>query len=124
MAPRPGLRLMEDVLSRIGQTNKGATLLPTEEIVRLAKHLGVDFGFGDPKHRIRYYIKIGLLPHQVRKPKYAGESTTVGHLPVSTVKTLSRIQELKEEGSTYKEIAEVLIGEEYGGILREAGVIY
>ena len=43
------------------------TLIPTKKIIELAQRLGVDFGAGNPEERIRYYIKLGLLPHAVRK---------------------------------------------------------
>lgn len=47
------------------------TLLPTSEIISLAKKGGVNFGTGNPSERIRYFIKLGLLPHAVRKlPDY------------------------------------------------------
>ncbi len=43
------------------------TLLTIDEIIRLAKERGYNFRFGDPYNRLRYYIKIGLLPNMVRK---------------------------------------------------------
>ena len=42
-------------------------LITTSELIILAKNAGVKFGFGDPKNRIRYFIKSGLLPIQIRK---------------------------------------------------------
>lgn len=38
-------------------------LIPFDEVVSRAKHAGVDFGKGNPFNRLRYYTKIGLLPH-------------------------------------------------------------
>jgi len=42
-------------------------LISIDEIIILAKKMGVDFGNGDSRHRLRYYTKIGLLPHAQRK---------------------------------------------------------
>ncbi len=42
-------------------------LISIDEIIILAKKMGVDFGDGDSRHRLRYYTKIGLLPHAQRK---------------------------------------------------------
>jgi hypothetical protein len=42
-------------------------IILTDELINSAKKSGVNFGFGDPKNRIRYYIKNGLLPNQIRK---------------------------------------------------------
>ena len=43
------------------------TILPTDQIIDHARKAGVDFGPGDPAERIRYFIKLGILPHMVRK---------------------------------------------------------
>ena len=43
------------------------TLLPLEKIISLAKRNGVKFGSGNAKERIRYFIKLGILPHAARK---------------------------------------------------------
>ena len=42
-------------------------LISIDEVIVLAKKMGVDFGNGDSRHRLRYYTKIGLLPHAQRK---------------------------------------------------------
>jgi DNA-binding transcriptional MerR regulator len=42
-------------------------LISIDEVIERAKRLGVDFGKGDPRNRLRYYVKIGLLPHAKRK---------------------------------------------------------
>jgi hypothetical protein len=46
---------------------KEEKLIKIDEIIERAKELGVDFGKGDPKNRLRYLTKIGLLPHCQRK---------------------------------------------------------
>jgi DNA-binding transcriptional MerR regulator len=47
--------------------DKKENLISIDEVIRRAKNLGVDFGKGDPRNRLRYYVKIGLLPHAKRK---------------------------------------------------------
>ena len=47
--------------------NNNEKLISIDEIIILAKKMGVDFGNGDSRHRLRYYTKIGLLPHAQRK---------------------------------------------------------
>ena len=47
--------------------NNNEKLISIDEVIILAKKMGVDFGNGDPRHRLRYYTKIGLLPHAQRK---------------------------------------------------------
>jgi DNA-binding transcriptional MerR regulator len=42
-------------------------LISIDEVIQRAKRLGVDFGKGNPRNRLRYYVKIGLLPHARRK---------------------------------------------------------
>jgi len=46
---------------------KNGNLISINEVIERAKKLGVDFGKGDPRNRLRYYVKIGLLPHAQRK---------------------------------------------------------
>jgi hypothetical protein len=46
---------------------KNGNLISINEVIEKAKKLGVDFGKGDPRNRLRYYVKIGLLPHAKRK---------------------------------------------------------
>src|SRR3990172_4049830 len=72
------------------------TLLPLEKIISLAKKNGVKFGSGNAKERIRYFIKLGILPHAVRKVstrlrttdyrlQTSGASAPIAHLPYWTV---------------------------------------
>src|SRR3989344_4762338 len=89
-------------------------LIPTSQIVKLAKIGGVDFGPGNPLERIRYFIKLGLLPHAVRKlPQTtngkqlkANSYSTMGHLPYWTVKRLVQIDKLYKRGLSYPQIAQ------------------
>jgi DNA-binding transcriptional MerR regulator len=42
-------------------------LISIDELIERAKKLGIDFGKGNPRNRLRYYVRIGLLPHAKRK---------------------------------------------------------
>ncbi|MBU0649848.1 MerR family transcriptional regulator [Patescibacteria group bacterium] len=76
-----------------------------EKLITEAGKKGVDFGKGDPYNRLRYYTKIGLLPHMVRK-SVNGE--LVGHYPAYALDTLLEIEKLKSLGFKNEEIARKL----------------
>ena len=86
------------------------TPLSTEKIIEIAKEAGVDFGPGDAAERIRYFIKLGILPHAIRKSKKDENnqsiSAPVGHLPAWTVKRLAQVDKLYKKGASYPVIAE------------------
>jgi len=101
------------------------TLLPLEKIISLAKKSGVSFGSGNAKERIRYFIKLGILPHAVRKvstrlqtTRFArearlanyklpttGASQPVAHLPYFAVERLVKIENFTQKGMTFRQIA-------------------
>ena len=54
------------------------TLIPTEKIIALARARNVDFGPGDANERIRYFIKLGILPHQKRKAHRSSGNQALG----------------------------------------------
>ncbi|KKR50749.1 MAG: hypothetical protein UT84_C0007G0020, partial [Candidatus Curtissbacteria bacterium GW2011_GWA1_40_16] len=92
------------------------TLLPTDKIIALAKSAGVDFGPGNPAERIRYFIKLGILPHAQRRsyldPASNLPTAPIGHLPYSSVKKLIEVDRLYKTGKTYPQIAQKLNEEE------------
>jgi len=51
----------------MGKTEEDENLISIDEVIRQVQDLGVNFGNGDPRNRLRYYVKIGLLPHAQRK---------------------------------------------------------
>ena len=54
----------------------------------------MDFGKGDPYNRLRYYTKMGWLPHMIRKK--GDESDDVkGHFPAEALNKLLLIEKLK-----------------------------
>lgn len=82
-------------------------LISIEKLIETASKKGVDFGKGDPYNRLRYYTKIGLLPHMQRKV-VGGE--VVGHYPVEALDIIIEIEKLKKLGVRNDEIANKIKG--------------
>lgn len=77
-----------------------------DKLIKQAKAKGVNFGTGDPYNRLRYYTKIGWLPHMLRKADKNGDIK--GHYPKSSLETLVTIENLKSQGVDNEEIAKKL----------------
>lgn len=77
-------------------------LISIDELIARAKNFGVDFGKGDPRNRLRYFVKIGLLPHAERKT-YNGLPSQ-GVYPESVLKTLLEIDKKLKEGKSIQQI--------------------
>ncbi|OGC68661.1 hypothetical protein A2415_02320 [candidate division WWE3 bacterium RIFOXYC1_FULL_39_7] len=77
-------------------------LISVENLIEQAKKRGIDFGKGDPYNRLRYYTKIGWMPHMFRKKDSVGNIR--GHYPLWAVERLIAIEELKSKGSSNDEI--------------------
>lgn len=76
--------------------------ISTEKLIEEAKKNGVNFGKGNPYNRLRYYTKIGWLPHMIRTK---GEENDVkGHFPTYTLKRLLYIEKLKDRGLSNEEV--------------------
>ncbi len=82
--------------------NATQNLISFDEVIRLAKLKGVDFGKGDPYNRLRYYIKIGLLPKASRK-SFNGLAAA-GALPISAVDQMVEIDQNIKAGKTIQTI--------------------
>jgi len=67
---------------------------------------GVDLGKGDPYNRLRYYTKIGWLPHMIRKRSENAE--IAGHYPTWVVDTIVEIEKLKNKGLSNIEISRLI----------------
>lgn len=80
-------------------------LIPLDKFIEQAVINGVDFGKADPYNRLRYYTKIGLLPHMVRK-SVNGE--IIGHYPKYALDKLIQIEKLKSLGLSNQEIKQKL----------------
>jgi hypothetical protein len=81
-------------------------LISIERLIKSAKRKGVDFGKGDPYNRLRYYTKMGWLPHTIRKKNKKGD--VKGHYPSWALDHLVLIEDLKEKGFSNDEIARKL----------------
>jgi len=73
-----------------------SSLIEIDKLIKLAKKEGVDLGKGDPYNRLRYYTKIGWLPHMERKMSPDGE--VKGHYPDYVLDRLIIIDKLKKQG--------------------------
>ena len=82
-----------------GPENK---LISFEELITRAKRRGLNFGKGNPYHRIRYYIKIGLLPHAKRR-SFNGEPPSAAY-PESVVDTLIQIDTKIKAGKSIRAV--------------------
>lgn len=74
-----------------------SSLIEVDKLIRMAKKEGVDFGKGDPYNRLRYYTKIGWLPHMERKMSSGGD--VKGHYPSWVLDRLVLIDKLKKQGA-------------------------
>lgn len=77
-------------------------LISIEELIKRARSLGVDFGKGDPKNRLRYYAKIGIFPHALRK-KINGKPSQ-GVYPEGALDILLEIDKQLKQGKSVQAI--------------------
>lgn len=82
-------------------------LISIEKIIEDAKASGIEFGKGDPYNRLRYYTKIGWLPHMERK-KGEEDTAAKGHYPKWALKRLIQIEKYKEQDLSNEEITKRL----------------
>ena len=76
-------------------------LLPISQIIKQARIMGANFGFGDPKTHLAYLTKLHLLPQASRKK--IGQDI-VGCYPEYVVDLLMKIEGLRAQGLTYPQI--------------------
>jgi len=89
-------------------------LLSIDEIIKMAKKAGVDFGKGQPYNRLRYYTKLNWLPHMERKGK-----NVQGHYPFWVINRLKLIHDLQTKGFTNDQIAEkIKKKDKWGSIIK------
>jgi hypothetical protein len=81
-------------------------LISLENLIITAKNKGLDLGKGDPYNRLRYYTKIGWMPHMVRIG--GTEGNTQGHYPYWALDQLLYIEKLKTKNLTNEDIAKKL----------------
>ena len=74
-----------------------------EKLISEAKKAGISFKNSDPYNRLRYYTKIGWLPHMERRKSASGK--VVGHYPTWALETLILIENSKARGLANTEIS-------------------
>jgi DNA-binding transcriptional MerR regulator len=79
-----------------------SSYISAEKLIERAKEDGINFGKGNPYNRLRYYTKIGWLPHMERMKNEEGE--VVGHFPDWVLSRLELIEELKTKGVSNEQI--------------------
>ena len=77
-------------------------LIAVEELINILKENNINLGKGDPYNRLRYYTKIGLIPHMIRKKN--SNNTNSGHYPKEVVKKIIDIEKMKMEGLSNEDI--------------------
>lgn len=77
-------------------------LISTTELINIATKLNINFG-ANPKERIRYLIKIGILPQTIKKIAKSGQ--IAGHLPAWSLERLIYVDKLRLRGQSFPKIA-------------------
>jgi len=83
--------------------NKEENLISIDDVISRAKSRNVDFGKGDPRERLRYLTKIGLLPHAQRKSFVNGQSPN-GAYPEYIIAILEEIDKKIKSGKSIQEL--------------------
>jgi len=83
--------------------NKEENLISINDIISRAKSRNVDFGKGDPRERLRYLTKIGLLPHAQRKSFTNGQPPN-GAYPEYVIEILEEIDKKIKSGKSIQEL--------------------
>ncbi len=84
--------------------NMEEKFIKIDEVIERAKFLGVNFGKGNPRNRLRYYAKLGLLPPAQRKV-FEGTLPT-GAYPEWVINVLVNIDRELKKGKTIHNIVE------------------
>src|SRR3989344_3289878 len=112
---------MQDFQQQLTTDNKQLTtpissngLISANELVIEALKNGVDFGRGNPILRLRYFVKLGIIPAPIRiveqlTAAHKQPPKIVGYYTKETLDTLVKIHNLKEKGHKFGRIKEDLI---------------
>src|SRR3989338_2437259 len=100
--------------------NNGESLISVDELIEILKARGLRIGRtgSDYYNTLRYYTKIGLIPHMIRK-KTADSKGSVGHYPTETIALLYKIEAFRKQGINNDEIKRRLILEKNQKLLRD-----
>jgi len=81
-------------------------MISVENLIQKLKEENIKFGKGNPYNRLRYYTKIGWIPHMTRKKNDQGQIS--GHYPISVIDEIIKIENLKKIGKSNEEISEIV----------------
>jgi len=79
------------------------TYISIKDLIEKLEKNKVDLGKGDPYNRLRYYTKMGWLPHMERKKTKSGKLS--GHYPNWVLKRITTICNFKKQGLSNDEVA-------------------
>jgi DNA-binding transcriptional MerR regulator len=82
-------------------------LISVDETITRARKAGVNFGKGNPRNRLRYYAKLGLIPPAKRKC-FGEERIPKGAYPEKVVDILVEIDRKLKQGKSIQVIAREL----------------
>jgi len=83
--------------------------ISTRDLITDAKNRGVGFGRGNPSTRLRYLVKLGLIPapRRIIHPESASHKVpprVIGYYPKNTLPLLVGIENLRKKGLSYEQI--------------------
>jgi len=78
-------------------------LLSVEDLIEELKKQNIDLGKGDPYNRLRYYTKMGWIPHMKRKKN--SKNVISGHYEEVVLDLIKEIEFLKEQNKSNEEIS-------------------
>jgi hypothetical protein len=81
-------------------------LIPIDELIKFLQDKNINLGKGNPYNRLRYYTKIGWIPHMTRKKNSSG--VIMGHYPKDITDKITQIENLKSQGKNNDEIDKIL----------------
>ncbi len=99
--------------SEPGDLSEERNFLTAEELIAKAVAAGVDFGHGKPFERLRYLVKLGLLPHPLRvldKSQKLGHKVPpkfIGVYPKEAFAKLVRVHKLIRAGKSLAQVKEI-----------------
>ncbi|MDO8486669.1 MAG: hypothetical protein Q7S45_00005, partial [Candidatus Curtissbacteria bacterium] len=99
--------------SEPGDLSEERKFLTAQELIAKAVAAGVDFGHGKPLERLRYLVKLGLLPHPERvldKSQKLGHKVPprfIGVYPKEALAKLTRVHKLIRAGKSLAHVKEI-----------------
>jgi hypothetical protein len=81
-------------------------LISVEDLIEELNKQNIDLGKGDPYNRLRYYTKMGWIPHMIRKKN--SKNVISGHYEEGVLDLIKEIEVLKDENKTNEDISKHL----------------